>query len=89
MDNLPFRGLGIFGSGWHKQNLVSLSLLVGLAEEERSETEERSRRGIWEVIAPGSVGLGASMGAVEAILFRAILARLREERWTWGRVSAT
>lgn len=88
MGNLPFRGLGIFGSGWHRQNLVSLSLLVGLAEEERSETEERSRRASWGA-NPGSVDLGWSMGAVEAILFKAILARLREERWTCGSASAT
>lgn len=45
----PLRGLGIFGSGWHKQNCVatcwSLELdddLTGLEEGDRSEWEERS-----------------------------------------------
>lgn len=72
----PFRGLGIFGSGWHRQNWTTESLdgidLEGLEEEDRQ----------WR--ATSSVNNGATRFLVkdahDDISLRATFSRLAEER---------
>lgn len=46
---------------------------TGLEEEERSDAEARSRKGM-------VLGFGGSNGVLEVNLFKAILARLMEDR---------
>lgn len=72
-DNIdsPLRGLGIFGSGWHRQNCKAQSLaLTGLLllADDDEDRSERSRRGSSLVVSMGPTGLEDLSGAV--ILWR-------------------
>lgn len=61
--------------------------LAGLDDDERSDAVERSRSGIVLVVSEAE-GLEASTEALAAMLLRANLARVRDERCTWGKPSA-
>lgn len=66
----------------------ALDDLIGLDDDERSDKDERSRRGI-AFVARKFVGFGVSIAeaALEATLLRATLLRFREVRCTGGSVS--